>query len=772
METAVNFLGVLASNSLWLAGSGLVLWLCLRSRLQLAPGTRAVASVLIVLHGWIWMGIPVPLDIPAPLNLAWKHPKPAAIPAPNVTPTDVAQALAPLPLTPTDSPAPHAAPIEVAHALAPLPLDSALPAAANSLPEAIQLAAAALAAIWMAGIAILLVRSIHGFLELSGMVHALPRAPVAWQQELSALCRRQKIGSPLVLKISNVTSPMLVQTWGRTCIVVPAWLWESCTAGQRRSILLHELAHYQRGDIWRQLAVRLLVLPHWFNPVAWWAARQFEAAGEAACDEVACGDDPLEAISYSKALLLLNEHLGVRYAQALAISGGSLTERIRRVLHPEYREESQMSKVLILSVMILLAGLATIRIQAADQAPTSKSEAAENEAAKAPGVTLRRRTITEEYEKAEPAKATPVSLLANGGFEESQDDSDDPEAWFATRWPKTPGHYLLAASKSVAHSGKRSVVVEIGASHPDTRVDYNWTAVAKEWKAGETYELSGWIKVANAKLPAVIMVQFWSEEGKDGKMIGGATTQFSDPVKGTTDWTRVSTRFVVPEGTGLVRIRAALSSQNNSGAKAWFDDLSLVAVSRSANESNKNQLARNEAATASLASLVANGSFENLQESSNDPQAWFATRVPHTAGHFQLASSSSVAHSGKRSAALQIGESHPDSPVHYNWTTDIKDCKPGETYVLSGWIKVENAKSPAFLMAQCLSEDGKRIVGYSQRPCNVTGTADWTRVSTPVKVPEGAGIIRIRAGLTSKDNHGAKAWLDDISLVKAPTATN
>ena len=162
-----------------------------------------------------------------------------------------------------------------------------------------------------------------------------------------------------------------------------------------------------------------------------------------------------------------------------------------------------MSRVLILSVMIMLAGLATIRIQAAGQSSRSKSETA----------------------KDEPAKATGVSLLANGGFEEPQEESDDPESWYGTRIPQTAGHFLLSASSSVAHRGERSVAVEIGASHPDMKVAYNWTAVAKGWKAGETYELSGWVKTENAKRTAFIMAQFWSEEGEDGKMIGGATTQ-------------------------------------------------------------------------------------------------------------------------------------------------------------------------------------------------------------------------------------------------------
>ena len=38
MESAVRFMTVLASSSLWLTGAGVVLWLCLRRRPRLSPG--------------------------------------------------------------------------------------------------------------------------------------------------------------------------------------------------------------------------------------------------------------------------------------------------------------------------------------------------------------------------------------------------------------------------------------------------------------------------------------------------------------------------------------------------------------------------------------------------------------------------------------------------------------------------------------------------------------------------------------------------------------
>jgi hypothetical protein len=70
------------------------------------------------------------------------------------------------------------------------------------------------------------------------------------------------------------------------------------------------------------------------------------------------------------------------------------------------------------------------------------------------------------------------------------------------------------------------------------------------------------------------------DEGISGNdlIVGVTSTKMTYPVQGTTDWTRVSTRLTVPEGTSELRIRARLSSRDNRGAKAWFDDILLAPV--------------------------------------------------------------------------------------------------------------------------------------------------------------------------------------------------
>ena len=74
-------------------------------------------------------------------------------------------------------------------------------------------------------------------------------------------------------------------------LVVPAGLWQRLAPAGRLSILRHELAHLQRRDLLKSILVRLLMLPHWFNPLAWLAVRRFDEAAEWACDEVAKGAD-------------------------------------------------------------------------------------------------------------------------------------------------------------------------------------------------------------------------------------------------------------------------------------------------------------------------------------------------------------------------------------------------------------------------------------------------------------------------------------------------
>ncbi|ASA24802.1 M56 family metallopeptidase [Paenibacillus donghaensis] len=78
-------------------------------------------------------------------------------------------------------------------------------------------------------------------------------------------------------------------------------------SAQLTHILLHELAHYKRKDLWVNFLWTLAVLIHWYNPLVWFAMKRMKADQEVACDagvlEV-LGER--ESTSYGTTLLMLS----------------------------------------------------------------------------------------------------------------------------------------------------------------------------------------------------------------------------------------------------------------------------------------------------------------------------------------------------------------------------------------------------------------------------------------------------------------------------------
>jgi TonB family protein len=61
---------------------------------------------------------------------------------------------------------------------------------------------------------------------------------------------------------------------------------ETWTEERRRMVLLHELAHIQRGDVSTHLLARWSLILNWWNPLAWFAWREFLKERERATDDL------------------------------------------------------------------------------------------------------------------------------------------------------------------------------------------------------------------------------------------------------------------------------------------------------------------------------------------------------------------------------------------------------------------------------------------------------------------------------------------------------
>jgi hypothetical protein len=67
-------------------------------------------------------------------------------------------------------------------------------------------------------------------------------------------------------------------------VVIPKVLADELSDEEIRCVLLHELTHYKRGDLFLHHLLMLVCFIHWYNPLVWLVFRQFKISMEQACD--------------------------------------------------------------------------------------------------------------------------------------------------------------------------------------------------------------------------------------------------------------------------------------------------------------------------------------------------------------------------------------------------------------------------------------------------------------------------------------------------------
>ena len=108
---------------------------------------------------------------------------------------------------------------------------------------------------------------------------------------------------PRVWFVPGSVCPMLWAFGGRARLLIPAGLWDRLDDGQRSTLLLHELAHYRRGDHWIRGLELLITILFWWNPIAWWARHELREAEEQCCDAWVVWTLPRSARDYAIALM-------------------------------------------------------------------------------------------------------------------------------------------------------------------------------------------------------------------------------------------------------------------------------------------------------------------------------------------------------------------------------------------------------------------------------------------------------------------------------------
>lgn len=244
-----------------------------------------------------------------------------------------------------------------------------------SLPSA----ATCLVAVWIGGVAFLVLRSSaqYGTLlrKLSGTKTVTGADTLQWQNLLEEYGIMHK---KISLLLSQEIGPALVRTFRGTAIVVPENLWEEAEPKIKDGILRHELAHYRHRDLLVCGVIRFAAMVHWFNPLAHFAVRKFEQATEWACDIAAFAHHVQGERHFAEAMLAIHEAVPSVTLHRFAFGGGKLSQRAK--LLNEFitkPREKTMKKVTVttITLFVLLLGIINIRFVAQEMKSKNTSSA-------------------------------------------------------------------------------------------------------------------------------------------------------------------------------------------------------------------------------------------------------------------------------------------------------------------------------------------------------------------------------------------------------------
>ncbi|MBR3059262.1 MAG: M56 family metallopeptidase [Oscillospiraceae bacterium] len=127
-------------------------------------------------------------------------------------------------------------------------------------------------------------------------------------------------------------------------------------------ILLHEMMHYQGGDIWLTLLYRLFCALYWFDPAVWFCFWLFRRDEELACDQRVLDTRLIAPEVYSRTLLEEYELRGSPDPMPLARFGAAgVRKRIRDIRkYPGRRQKPVFQTALLAVVILFLAVLSPV----------------------------------------------------------------------------------------------------------------------------------------------------------------------------------------------------------------------------------------------------------------------------------------------------------------------------------------------------------------------------------------------------------------------------
>lgn len=236
-------------------------------------------------------------------------------------------------------------------------------------------------AFWVAGSLVWMVLVVHRVRRFKSRL-----AGSCWKDsELQAVADRLagRVGlnrCPKVLLVDARISPML---WGfgrHARILLPRELMEQLDSESRDAVILHELAHFRRGDHLVRLFEAACIAVFWWHPGVWIARRELQNAEEECCDAWVVSVMSGSGRRYAEALMQAVEFVSRTTSPspvapgASAIGGASLLKRrVEFIMNGHSRTRlSWAGRIAVLGFAVIL--LSFLPALSSDPAPGKEAD--------------------------------------------------------------------------------------------------------------------------------------------------------------------------------------------------------------------------------------------------------------------------------------------------------------------------------------------------------------------------------------------------------------
>lgn len=194
-------------------------------------------------------------------------------------------------------------------------------------------------------------------------VTRLARQAKPYEADLESLASAQalaKLRSKVRLKIVEGRMSPAVCGLFRPVILLPRELVARLAPAQLRAVLLHELFHLRRGDVWVNCAQALLQIIYWWHPLLWLANARIRRLREEAVDDAVMLALRDEADGYVPTLLAVAKLAFRRPLLSLGLVGilesrGALRRRIERLVDFRAPRRAGLTLVSLLGIFMFSA---------------------------------------------------------------------------------------------------------------------------------------------------------------------------------------------------------------------------------------------------------------------------------------------------------------------------------------------------------------------------------------------------------------------------------